>query len=97
MLTEKQRTCLDFIDSYIHANGYSPSFAEIRDALGLHSKGGTHRLIAALEERGFIRRLKYRARSIEIIKFPKSSLALVPDDVLLLECHARGLLVYAPA
>ena len=68
MLTKKQLALLKFIDERISENGISPSFDEMREALNLKSKSGIHRLITALEERGFIRRLPHRARALEVIK-----------------------------
>ena len=70
MLTPKQHDLLLFIKSRLDDTGVSPSFEEMKDALGLHSKSGIHRLIKALEERGFIRRLPNRARALEIVKLP---------------------------
>ena len=72
MLTAKQRELLLFIDRRLHDNGISPSFDEMREALDLKSKSGVHRLISALEERGFIRRLPNRARALEVIKVPEA-------------------------
>ncbi len=68
MLTRKQHELLTFIHSRLSEDGVSPSYDEMKDALGLASKSGIHRLITALEERGFIRRLPHRARALEIIK-----------------------------
>ena len=73
MLTVKQRELLLFIDERLRATGVSPSFDEMREALDLKSKSGVHRLISALEERGFIRRLPNRARALEVVKLPESS------------------------
>ena len=70
MLTAKQRELLLFIDQRLKTDGISPSFDEMRDALDLKSKSGVHRLISALEERGFIRRLPNRARALEVVKVP---------------------------
>src|SRR5262245_43702539 len=70
MLTEKQKELLVFINARLQATGIPPSFDEMKEALELQSKSGVHRLIIALEERGFIRRLPHRARAIEIIKLP---------------------------
>ena len=70
MLTRKQLELLDFIRVRMDAEGVPPSFDEMKDALDLRSKSGIHRLITALEERGFIRRLAHRARAIEILKLP---------------------------
>jgi len=72
MLTAKQRELLLFIDNRLNQSGISPSFDEMREALDLKSKSGVHRLISALEERGFIRRLPNRARALEIVKVPES-------------------------
>jgi repressor LexA len=71
MLTVKQRDLLLLIDRHLKASGVVPSFDEMKDALGLRSKSGIHRLITSLEERGFIRRLPHRARALEIIKLPE--------------------------
>lgn len=73
MLTSKQKELLLFIDERIQATGVSPSFDEMKDALNLASKSGIHRLITALEERGFIRRLAHRARALEVLKLPESA------------------------
>ena len=70
MLTRKQLELLDFIRQRVDIDGVPPSFDEMKDALDLKSKSGIHRLITALEERGFIRRLAHRARAIEILKLP---------------------------
>jgi repressor LexA len=77
MLTAKQRELLVFIDSRLKQNGISPSFDEMREALDLKSKSGVHRLISALEERGFIRRLPNRARALEVVKLPETQSATV--------------------
>ena len=71
MLTRKQYELLRFINERLEESGVPPSFAEMKDALDLRSKSGIHRLITALEERGFIRRLPNRARAIEVIKLPE--------------------------
>jgi repressor LexA len=70
MLTKKQLDLLQFINKRIARDGVPPSFDEMKEALDLRSKSGIHRLITALEERGFIRRLAHRARAIEIVKLP---------------------------
>jgi repressor LexA len=70
MLTTKQKELLVFIDARLRETGVPPSFEEMKEALALQSKSGVHRLIMALEERGFIRRLPHRARAIEVIKVP---------------------------
>src|SRR5258708_30095386 len=72
MLTAKQRELLLFIDLRLKENSISPSFDEMREALDLKSKSGVHRLISALEERGFIRRLPNRARALEVVKMPET-------------------------
>ena len=72
MLTKKQLDLLEFIHKRLQRDGVPPSFDEMKDALDLRSKSGIHRLITALEERGFIRRLAHRARAIEIIRLPES-------------------------
>ena len=72
MLTRKQFELLRFINERLKESGVPPSFDEMKDALDLRSKSGIHRLITALEERGFIRRLPNRARAIEVIKLPES-------------------------
>ena len=72
MLTAKQRELLQFIHGRLQQSGVSPSFDEMREALDLKSKSGVHRLISALEERQFIRRLPNRARALEVIKMPET-------------------------
>lgn len=71
MLTAKQQQLLMFINNRLSESGVSPSFDEMKDALGLKSKSGVHRLINALEERGFIRRMANRARALEVVKLPE--------------------------
>ena len=78
MLTKKQLDLLDFIKRRMARDGVPPSFDEMKEALDLRSKSGIHRLITALEERGFIRRLAHRARAIEIVKLPEA-LASAPS------------------
>ena len=78
MLTAKQKELLLFIHSRIKEDGVSPSFDEMKDALNLASKSGIHRLITALEERGFIRRLAHRARALEVLKLPDSATPAAP-------------------
>lgn len=70
MLTRKQHQLLLFVYDHLNKNGVSPSFDEMKEALGLKSKSGIHRLITGLEERGFIRRLAHRARAIEVLRLP---------------------------
>ncbi|PWC59845.1 LexA family transcriptional regulator [Azospirillum sp. TSH7] len=71
MLTRKQHELLLFIHERLGQGGVSPSFDEMKDALGLKSKSGIHRLITGLEERGFIRRLPHRARALEVLRLPE--------------------------
>jgi repressor LexA len=81
MLTAKQRELLIFIDGRLKEDGVSPSFDEMREALDLKSKSGVHRLISALEERGFIRRLPNRARALEVLKIPDTGAQRAPATV----------------
>lgn len=78
MLTTKQRELLMFIHERIKETGVSPSFDEMKEALDLASKSGIHRLITALEERGFLRRLAHRARALEVIKLPDQATTSAP-------------------
>jgi repressor LexA len=73
MLTRKQYELLMFIDKRLKEQGVSPSFDEMKDALGLRSKSGIHRLMTGLEERGFIRRLPHRARALEVLRLPENA------------------------
>lgn len=70
MLTRKQHELLSFIDHHLKSSGYSPSFEEMKEALQLKSKSGIHRLISALEERGFLQRRHHRARALEVLRLP---------------------------
>ena len=70
MLTRKQHELLIFIDAHLKRTGFSPSFEEMKDALDLKSKSGIHRLISALEERGFLLRRRHRARALEVVRLP---------------------------
>jgi repressor LexA len=79
MLTRKQHELLMFIHERIKETGVSPSFDEMKAALDLASKSGIHRLITALEERGFLRRLAHRARALEVIKMPQQATASAPS------------------
>lgn len=89
MLTRKQQELLIFINEKLNDGGVSPSFDEMKDALGLKSKSGIHRLITGLEERGFIRRLPHRARALEVLRLPekpapraaKAATAASPSDM----------------
>ncbi len=78
MLTRKQHELLMFIHERIKETGVSPSFDEMKEALDLASKSGIHRLITALEERGFLRRLAHRARALEVMKLPEQATASAP-------------------
>ena len=101
MLTRKQHELLLYIDRQLNENGISPSFEEMKEALDLKSKSGVHRLISALVERGFIRRLPNRARALEVLKMPEAKQAapaekapVVPpraanDDVIAIPLHGR--------
>ena len=101
MLTKKQHELLTYIHEHLSANGVSPSFEEMKEALELKSKSGVHRLISALEERGFIRRLPNRARALEVMRMPdvKAGIASRPtppvtvpeaaNDVIELPLHGR--------
>jgi len=72
MLTKKQYELLLFIDRHLKQTGFSPSFEEMKDALKLKSKSGIHRLISALEERGFLGRRRHRARALEVLRLPET-------------------------
>jgi repressor LexA len=78
MLTRKQHELLMFIHERIKETGVSPSFDEMKEALDLASKSGIHRLITALEERGFLRRLAHRARALEVVKMPQQATPTAP-------------------
>jgi repressor LexA len=78
MLTSKQRELLLFIHQRIKESGVSPSFDEMKEALDLASKSGIHRLITALEERGFLRRLPHKARALEVLKMPEAAAPATP-------------------
>ena len=78
MLTRKQHELLCYIHDHLNESGVSPSFEEMKDALDLKSKSGVHRLISALEERGFIRRLPNRARALEVLRMPENNTSAAP-------------------
>jgi repressor LexA len=80
MLTRKQHELLMFIHERIKETGVSPSFDEMKEALDLASKSGIHRLITALEERGFLRRLPHRARALEVVKLPQQATSAAPPQ-----------------
>ena len=75
MLTKKQKNLLLFINKKLRSSGVSPSYEEMKSSLNLKSKSGIHRLISALEERGFIKRLAHKARALEVIKLPETASA----------------------
>ena len=75
MLTKKQKILLLFINRKLRSSGVSPSYEEMKESLNLKSKSGIHRLISALEERGFIRRLPHKARALEVVKLPETASA----------------------
>lgn len=73
MLTRKQHELLTYIDRHLRETGFSPSFEEMKEALQLRSKSGIHRLISALEERGFLKRRHHRARALEVVRMPNEA------------------------
>ena len=75
MLTKKQKNQLLFINKKLRSSGISPSYEEMKESLNLKSKSGIHRLISALEERGFIKRLAHKARALEVVKLPETASA----------------------
>ena len=75
MLTKKQKNLLLFINKKIRSSGISPSYEEMKNSLNLKSKSGIHRLISALEERGFVKRLAHKARALEVVKLPETASA----------------------
>ena len=87
MLTKKQKELLLFINEQIHAGDVVPSYEEMKSALGLRSKSGIHRLISALEERGFLRRLPHKARALEVLKLPQGELG--QDASRIVDFHAE--------
>ena len=98
MLTSKQKELLLFINERINRDGVSPSFDEMKEALNLASKSGIHRLITALEERGFIKRLANRARALEVLKLPESAApAMAPRGRQVFRPSVVGKAMPAPA
>ena len=81
MLTKKQRELLLFLEERISQSGITPSFEEMKKKVGLKSKSGIHRLISALEDRGFIKKLPFKARAIEILKLPKTKQKFSDDSI----------------
>ena len=96
MLTKKQLDLLEFIHKRVQRDGVPPSFDEMKEALDLRSKSGIHRLITALEERGFIRRLAHRARAIEIVKLPDAIAGSTGFKPVVIEGD-KGRAIAAPA
>jgi repressor LexA len=90
MLTRKQHELLLYIDRSLNETGISPSFEEMKEALDLKSKSGVHRLISALVERGFIRRLPNRARALEVLKIPEAKGAAPPEKVAVMPPRAAN-------
>lgn len=93
MLTRKQHELLCFIQERLESSGVSPSFEEMKEALDLKSKSGVHRLVSALEERGFIRRLPNRARALEVLKIPEGGTATPTPSVTLNNAKAAANIV----
>jgi repressor LexA len=81
MLTPKQHKLLVYIDNFIKTTGHSPSFEEMKEAVGLKSKSGIHAMLNSLEERGFIRKLAHRARALEVIKIPSKEPELTNTEI----------------
>ena len=90
MLTRKQHELLTFIDRHLKSTGFSPSFEEMKAALQLKSKSGIHRLISALEERGFLRRRHHRARALEVVRLPDDAAMRAPMAESRAESAAAG-------
>lgn len=98
-LTRRQRDLLDFIGAYMATENVAPSFEEMKEGIGLKSKSGIHRLLAGLEERGFVARIPDRARALEVLETPRAVLTTAKSrplisestDDLLAELRARGL------
>ena len=92
MLTKRQHELLLLIDRRLREDGVSPSFEEMKDAVGLKSKSGIHRLITALEERGFIRRLPNRARALEVLRLPEATTAEASVSMLKPVIESAGMI-----
>ena len=90
MLTKKQKNLLLFINKKLRSSGVSPSYEEMKQSLNLKSKSGIHRLISALEERGFIKRLAHKARALEVIKLPETASA---NDIYNMLLNHQGPLI----
>ena len=89
MLTAKQHELIRFIQQRLEETGISPSFEEMKEALDLKSKSGVHRLISALEERGFLRRLPNRARALEAIRQPEDATPALLLQLVQMSCRWR--------
>ena len=96
MLTRKQHELLIMIDHHLKQTGFSPSFEEMKEALQLRSKSGIHRLISALEERGFLRRRHHRARALEVVRLPNDSIERALPDRAPIDVVAPAAPVFAP-
>ena len=96
MLTKKQRELLQFIQDRLNDSGISPSFDEMKDALGLKSKSGVHRLITGLEERGFIRRLPHRARALEVMRLAEDQVSKTAAGAPALRAADNGKRGFSP-
>lgn len=96
MLTRKQHELLRFIQARLEESGVSPSFEEMKEALDLKSKSGVHRLISALEERGFIRRLPNRARALEVLKQPEDATGRPPAQAPVSQASPSGKPQFSP-
>ncbi|MDR3537235.1 MAG: hypothetical protein P4L71_12110, partial [Acetobacteraceae bacterium] len=97
MLTRKQHELLVYIDRHLRETGFSPSFEEMKEALQLKSKSGIHRLISALEERGFLGRRHHRARALEVLRLPDNMTQPVLASTGALSGAAVGIVANGPA
>ena len=96
MLTRKQYELLVYIDRHLKQTGFSPSFEEMKDALNLKSKSGIHRLISALEERGYLARRHHRARALDVLRLPDNMMARDVPAAARPEAEAEAAQVFAP-
>ena len=96
MLTKKQKNLLLFINKKIRSTGVSPSYEEMKNSLNLKSKSGIHRLISALEERGFIKRLAHKARALEVVKLPENAKPTISDRDFVVATIAPPTIVKEP-
>jgi repressor LexA len=90
MLTPRQHELLTFIDTYIRKRGSAPDFREMADALGLKSNTGVDRMLKALEERGFVRRLRRRARAIEVVRLPDAKPNIAVEAIAAIKLRKRA-------